>query len=93
MEGLKQKSVFSFMNHMFVSKGTFPTEGVFFGIDNDSKGHIFMDQMTKFQFQDKEGREVLLKNLIPQDLQIPKSNIDIYKSVCSGVYSEVDWTG
>ena len=40
MEGLKEQSVYKFMNNMIVSKAT-PYEGIYLGIDNDPAGQRF----------------------------------------------------
>ena len=74
MEGLKEQSVYKFMNNMIVSKGATPYEGIYLGIDNDLQGSAF-DNLSKLSYTDKEGRDVEFKRCVAHDLDIPKANI------------------
>ncbi|MDK6479830.1 hypothetical protein QP171_15115, partial [Enterococcus faecalis] len=77
-EGLKEQSVYKFMNNMIVSKGATPYEGIYLGIDNDPAGQRFFDNLSKLSYTDKEGRDVEFKRCVAHDLDIPKANIPIY---------------
>lgn len=83
MDGLKQQSVFNFVEQMYLTKGTSATEGVFFGVDNDKAGHKFIDGMFENQFK--------FNRLIPFDDQIPGHLVEIYKDVSKGELSPNDW--
>lgn len=89
MEGLKEQSVYKFMNNMIVSKGATPYEGIYLGIDNDPAGQRFFDNLSKLSYTDKEGRDVEFKRCVAHDLDIPKANIPIYSEAANQY--QVDW--
>lgn len=91
MEGVKAKSIFKFTNQMILSKGTTPHEGIYIGTDNDVAGHKLMDEVRNIAFVDKEGNDIEMVNLIPNDFDIPQENIEIYQQVCKGELADVDW--
>lgn len=90
MEGLKEQSVYKFINQMYLSKGSLPHEGIYIGVDNDQAGHRFFDNLSKLSYVINEtGQEIHFKKLIPHDLDIPKENIPIYQEAASSF--NVDW--
>lgn len=90
MEGLKEQSIYKFINQMYVSKGALPHEGIYIGVDNDRAGHRFFDNLSKLSYVINEtGQETHFKKLIPHDLDIPKENIPIYQE--AGASFQVDW--
>ena len=89
MEGLKEQSVYKFMDNMIVSKGATPYKGIYLGIDNDPAGQRFFDNLSKISYTDKEGRDVEFKRCVAHDLDIPKANIPIYSEAANQY--QVDW--
>lgn len=90
MEGLKEQSVYKFINQMYLSKGSLPHEGIYIGVDNDPAGHRFFDNLSKLSYVINEtGQEIHYKKLIPHDLDIPKENIPIYEEA-AGPFN-VNW--
>lgn len=89
MEGLKEQSVYKFIEQMYISKGALPTEGIYLGVDNDFAGHRFFDNLSKLSYVDPTGKEFSFNKLIPHDRQIPKSNLEVYTAVGNGY--GVDW--
>lgn len=90
MEGLKEQSVYNFINQMYLSKGSLPHEGIYIGVDNDRPGHRFFDNLSKLTYVINEtGQEIQFKKLIPHDLDIPKENIPIYQTAAEPFH--VDW--
>lgn len=89
MEGLKEQSVYKFIEQMYISKGALPTEGIYLGVDNDFAGHRFFDNLSKLSYVDPNGKEFSFEKLIPHDRDIPKSNLEVYTAVGNGY--GVDW--
>lgn len=90
MDGLKEQSVYKFINQMYLSKGSLPHEGIYLGVDNDHAGHRFFDNLSKLSYVINEtGQEIHFKKLIPHDLDIPKENIPIYQEAADSFH--VDW--
>lgn len=90
MDGLKERTVYNAMNYMYLSKGTLPIEGVYFGVDNDSKGHQFMDRISQRGFVVSDtGQSIAFKNMIPNDWDIPKDNIALYKEIAAD--NAIEW--
>ena len=55
MEGLKEQSVYKFMNNMIVSKGATLHEGIYLGIDNDPAGQRFLIIFKAFLHRQRAG--------------------------------------
>lgn len=90
MEGLKEQSVYRFVEQMHISKGALPTEGIYLGVDNDPAGQRFFDNLSKLSYIERNsGKEIQFKNLIPHDLDIPQSNLSTYQKVAKQY--QVDW--
>ena len=90
MEGLKEQSVYKFINQMYISKGSLPQEGIYIGVDNDQASHRFFDNLSKLSYVINEtGQEINFKKLIPHDLDIPKENIPAYQEAAEAF--NVDW--
>ncbi|CUB20621.1 hypothetical protein BN2127_JRS9_03370 [Bacillus subtilis] len=88
MNGVKKNTVFNLIKHTMKSRGVAPTEGVYFGVDNDHAGHKFMDEIRQYEFSVK-GEEVKFHNLIPADNHIPKEYLELYQTY--GRQYGVDW--
>lgn len=88
MNGVKKNTVFNLIKHTMKSRGVAPTEGVYFGVDNDHAGQKFMDEMRQYEFTVK-GEDVKFHNLIPADNHIPKEYIELYQTY--GSQYRVDW--
>ncbi|WP_427814938.1 DUF3991 domain-containing protein (plasmid) [Enterococcus sp. 22-H-5-01] len=90
MDGLKEESVFKFVNQMYLAKGALPTEGIYLGVDNDAPGHRFFDNMSKLSYVVNETKqEIRFESLIPHDLDIPRNNIAVYQEKATTL--GIDW--
>lgn len=90
MEGIKEQSVYRFVEQMHISKGALPTEGIYLSVDNDPSGQRFFDNLSRLNYIEKNsGKEIQFKNLIPHDLDIPQSNLSTYQEVAKQY--QVDW--
>ncbi|WP_307475801.1 hypothetical protein [Cytobacillus purgationiresistens] len=89
MSGLKPKTVMQMIQHTYVSRGSYPTEGVFLGVDNDVAGHKFVDRFKNMVLDTKDGQQITFHNLIPNDLQIPKKHIPLYQD--AAIKYNVNW--
>lgn len=90
MEGLKEQSVYKFVEQMYISKGALPTEGIYLGVDNDPAEQRFFDSLSKLTYIERNsGKEIQFKNLISLDLDIPQSNLSTYQKVAKQY--QVDW--
>ncbi|MCA1028845.1 DUF3991 and TOPRIM domain-containing protein [Cytobacillus kochii] len=89
MSGLKPRTVMNMMKHTYVSRGQYPTEGIFLGVDNDVAGHKFVDRFEQMLLETKDGQEIPFHNLIPNDLEIPKEYIPLYQD--AAINHNVDW--
>lgn len=89
MEGLKEQSIYKFIEQMYLSKGALPHEGIYLGVDNDFAGQRFFDNLSKLSYVDPTGKEFSFQKMIPHDRDIPKSNLEVYTAVGNGY--GVDW--
>lgn len=80
--GMNIETVVSAMKYMKETKGTRPTAGVYFGLDNDPTGHEFWDRMSHYEH---------FHSLIPLDHWILKENIQHYQAASAAVNGAVDW--
>lgn len=75
LEGLKEKTVVKMIQETYQKFDLLPSEGIYYGLDNDPAGHRFFDQCDKdFNFRKEVGKEELIINqpLIPYNNQIQK---------------------
>lgn len=89
MSGLKRQTVMNMIHHTAASRGTLPVNGIFFGVDNDVAGHKFVDKMEQMTMKAKDGQQIKLQNLIPNDTQIPKEYVLMYQD--AAIAYRVDW--
>lgn len=91
MEGTGKKMVQSFIQDTYVRYGTLPTDGLYYGTDNDRVGQSFFDYM-RYSFGDKQtqdGEVIENKSIIPFDYDLNKNHVKLYQEV--GTANDVDW--
>ncbi|MGM0231393.1 hypothetical protein IGJ28_003486 [Enterococcus sp. AZ091] len=79
LEGLKDKTIIKTIQETYQKFGMLPSEGIYYGVDNDPAGHHFFDSCDKnYNFRKEAGKEELITNqsLIPYNNQIQKEIYD-----------------
>ncbi|WP_197093066.1 DUF3991 domain-containing protein [Carnobacterium maltaromaticum] len=91
MEGTGKKIVESFIQDTYSRYGTLPTEGLYYGTDNDAVGQSFYDYM-RYRFGDKQtndGEEIKNISIIPFDQHLNKEHVALYQEI--GAATDVEW--
>lgn len=89
MNGLKEQTIVKMISQTYLSRGTFPIDGIFLCLDNDKAGHKFFDKLKYVAFQTKDGQDIAFKNLIANDNQIPEEFIQMYQDAAKR--NSTDW--
>lgn len=92
LEGLKDKTVLNFIEETYREFNVLPSEGLFYGVDNDWAGHRLYDRVNRDVTirQSLDSDELIpTMNLMPNDQAISRNVYDIIQEVATA--KEVDW--
>ncbi|MGX6962237.1 toprim domain-containing protein [Vagococcus xieshaowenii] len=91
LEGLKPETVLKFVEEGMKEFETLPTEGIYYGVDNDVAGQRFFDKIDRqFNFRNTQTNQLITNHaLIVDDYVIPTNFMNQLTSIAEE--KEIDW--